>query len=179
MKINKLGGEQPLPAMGACNLSSINISAYVKNEFTENAYVDLNELSRDMMIYVKAMDKIVDENSERHALQGQREFSRKYRNIGIGVMGLADAMIKLGIRYGSKESIDWANDLMKTIFRSAVQASNYLAKQIGKFPGYDDRIFDSAIIRNAFSPEEINLMRKYGLRNSSLISVAPTGSKIQ
>ena len=169
-------GEQPLPAMGACNLSSINISAYIKNEFTENAYVDLNELSRDMMIYVRAMDKIVDENSERHALQGQRDFSRKYRNIGIGVMGLADAMIKLGIVYGSKDSIDFANNLMKIIFRSAVQASNYLAKTLGKFPGYDNRIFDSAIIRNAFSPEEVNSMRKYGLRNSSLISIAPTGS---
>lgn len=170
-------GEQPLPKYGACNLSSINISEYVLNPFTEDAIINYAALGRDMYIYVRGMDDIVTENSELHALEQQREFSRNYRNIGIGVMGLGDALIKMGIKYGSEESIHWLSDLMKFIFRNAVFASNKLALERGTFPKYDSCIFDSAIIKNAFSMEEIRELKKNGLRNASLLSIAPTGLK--
>lgn len=170
-------GEQPLPKAGACNLSSINLSEYICKSFTEEAYVDYSSLLADIYIYVKAMDKIVTENSELHALKEQREFSKNYRNIGIGLMGLADALIKLGIKYGSDESIHLIKDVSEFLFKNAVLASCSLAKDLGAFPKYDSKVFESSIIKEHFSLEEINTLRKFGLRNASLISVAPTGLK--
>ena len=127
-------GEQPLPKYGACNLASINLSEYVLNPFSADATLNESELIKDIKIYVEAMDTIVDENSKFHALPQQREFSQNYRNIGIGVMGIADMFIKLNLRYGSSESKQLLKHLMPLIFREAVIASSQLAKAKGSFP---------------------------------------------
>ena len=169
-------GEQPLPASGACCLSSINISEYVVNPYTENAVIDFKQLDSDMYIYVKAMDDIVSEGSNLHALQEQRDFALKYRNIGIGIMGLGDAFIKLGVKYGDDQSKYITRKLSEILFRAAVKASSRLAKERGTFSAYDERMWESTIMTNHFSPEEIAEMKPFGLRNSSLLSVAPTGS---
>lgn len=169
-------GEQPLPKYGACNLASINLSEYVLNPFSADATLNESELIKDIKIYVEAMDIIVDENSKFHALPQQREFSQNYRNIGIGVMGIADMFIKLNLRYGSSESKQLLKHLMPLIFREAVIASSQLAKTKGSFPKYDERIWDSTIIQKHFNSAEISELRKNGLRNSSLLSIAPTGS---
>ena len=123
------------------------------------------------------MDKVLEENLERHALPEQREMARKYRNIGVGIMGLADLFVKLGIKYGSSDSIGIARNLMKFLFRESVKVSAANGRIYGNFPGYSPKVWDSTIIKNAFTEEEIEEFKKQNtLRNCSLLSIAPTGS---
>lgn len=170
-------GEQPLPKHGACNLSSINISEYIDEPFTEHATLCVDRLCADMKCIVRAMDDIIDENSGNHALEEQRQMALRFRNIGIGVMGMHDALIKLNIEYGSKKAIEFVSYIMRTLFREAVYASAELAEVRGNFPGYSEKVWNADIFKNAFSTNELEQLKNNGkLRNCSLISVAPTGS---
>ena len=170
-------GEQPLPKHGACNLSSINVSEYILNPFTNDAKIDYNSLKEDISSIVKAMDDVLEENLLNHALKEQRDMAYNYRNIGIGIMGLADLFIKLGMKYGSEESLKVARELMRFIFRESVYASINLAKVRGSFPKYSPDIWDSEIIGHSFTDAEVDNLKKINkLRNCSLISIAPTGS---
>lgn len=169
--------EQPLGKHMACNLSSINIGAYVQNPYTDHASLDYLSLTNDIPYIVEAMDDILSENLKNHALPEQREMAEKYRNIGIGIMGLADALIKLGITYGSGKAVEFTKALMRTLFRHSLLASVNLAKKRGNFPGYSQDIWDAEIIYEAFSESEIDMLKDGGyLRNCSLLSIAPTGS---
>ena len=170
-------GEQPLPKHGACNLCSINISEYVLDPWTSKAKIDYFSLENDLVEIVSEMDKVLEENASRHALPEQKEMALKYRNIGIGIMGLADMFVKMGIKYGSPDSIGIATTLMRFIFRTSIKISAANGKIYGNFPGYDPKVWDSTIIRNAFTEEEIEELKKQNtLRNCSLLSIAPTGS---
>lgn len=170
-------GEQPLPKNGACNLCSINVANYVLEPFTNQSRIDYDTLKEDIHVIVEEMDKVLEENAERHALQEQKWMALTYRNIGIGIMGLADLFVKMQLRYGSAKSVELARSLMKFIFRESVYASVNLAKKLGNFPGYDSKVWESSIIKNAFNKEEIELLKLTNkLRNCSLLSVAPTGS---
>lgn len=170
-------GEQPLPPHGACNLSSINVSKYVVNPFTTDAYIDWDTLGNDIAPIVEEMDKVLEENAFRHALPEQIKMALTYRNIGIGIMGLADMFVKLGVKYGSANSVEIASTLMQFIFKKSVEASVNLAEKLGNFPGYDDKVWDSEIMKNAFDAETLKEYKQKGkLRNCSLLSVAPTGS---
>ena len=170
-------GEQPLPKHGACNLCSINVSEYVLDPWTSKAKIDYFSLENDLVEIVSEMDKVLEENASRHALPEQKEMALKYRNIGIGIMGLADMFVKMGIKYGSPDSIGIATTLMRFIFRTSIKISAANGKIYGNFPGYDPKVWDSTIIRNAFTEEEIEELKKQNtLRNCSLLSIAPTGS---
>lgn len=170
-------GEQPLPKNSACNLCSINVSEYVLNPWTSNARIDYVSLGNDLVEIVSEMDKVLEENANRHALSEQKEMALKYRNIGIGIMGLADMFVKMGIKYGSSDSIGIATTLMKFIFRKSVKISAANGKIYGNFPGYSPKVWDSTIIKKAFTKEEIEELKKQNtLRNCSLLSIAPTGS---
>lgn len=170
-------GEQPLPKHGACNLCSINVSEYVLDPFTSKARIDYGSLKQDIIDIVSEMDVVLEENAKRHALEEQRQMALKYRNIGIGIMGLADLFVKLGFKYGSPDSVGIAGNLMKVMFRESVIISAANGRLYGNFPGYSPKVWDSSIIRNAFTEEEIEELRKQNtLRNCSLLSIAPTGS---
>ena len=169
-------GEQPLPSSGACNLSSVNLSEYVLNPFTDLAQFDTVQFVKDIALYVKEMDMIIDENAKLHALPEQQEFAKNYRNIGIGIMGLADCLLKLGFRYGSKPAVEFIDEIGSIMFRSAVVASAFLAQELGSFPKYSEKVWDSKIMKKHFDSHEIEVLKQKGLRNASLLSVAPTGS---
>lgn len=169
--------EQSLPKHGACNLCSFNLFEYVKNPFTENSEFDYEMFKKDIPLVVRAMDDIIDENMENHPLKEQAEISRLYRNIGIGFMGLADALIAMGITYGSEEAIKFVGEISKFLFRQSVIASVNLGVERGHFPKYDPVVWDSEIIKNSFNDEEIAwLKRTNRLRNAEILSIAPTGS---
>ena len=124
--------EEPLPAFGSCNLSSINLSELVEKPFTKEAKFNVKrfkELIKDGVIY---LNEILDENSKLHPLPEQREMSDNWRQIGLGILGLADMFIKLGIRYGSDESIDLINKIGKIMINEALKTSALLAKKQGK-----------------------------------------------
>ena len=171
--------EQPLPKHGACNLCSINLSEYVNRPFTSKAMIDYNTLKKDLAVIVEAMDDVLEENLANHALKEQRLMAENYRNIGIGVMGLADALVKLGVKYGSDDAIDIVRHLMRFIFREAVIVSSQLGIKRGNFPLYSPEVWDSQIIAHNFTDEEIAQLKEINhLRNCSLLSVAPTGLKL-
>lgn len=170
-------GEQPLPKHGACNLASINLSEYVDHPYTQNVSFDFNTLISDVGHIVRAMDDVLEENLSNHALPEQQAMAARYRNLGIGVMGIHDMFIKFGFKYGDTLSIKLLEDIMGVLFRAAVNASVELAKTRGNFPGYNHKIWDSSIIKYAFSDEMIKELKHIDrLRNCSLLSVAPCGS---
>ena len=169
--------EQPLPKHGACNLCSINLSEFVLNPYTDKSEFAIDQLKAAIKVIVPAMDRIIDENANNHALPEQKEMALNYRNIGIGVMGLHDCLAKLGLTYGSNESLKFTAELMRNIFRFAVTESVRLGKDLGSFPKYEPSVWDSDIIKNAFNKQEIEHFKQINcLRNCSLLTVAPNGS---
>lgn len=169
-------GEQPLPKNMACCLSSINLAEFVVNPYTQDCYFDFPGFIYAIQHGVKYLDHIVDINASRHPLKEQQENSLNYRNIGLGVFGYGSMLMKMGIKYGSTDAQTLTDDIFSLLFRRAVIESSDLARQYGTFPLYDERVWDSEIIRKHFNEEEIELFRQDGLRNCSLISIAPTGS---
>ena len=164
--------EAMLPAFGACNLGSFCLSAYVKdNEF------DFNTFANDIPIAVKAMNDILDESIDLLPIQEQKDIVAKWRILGLGIMGLADVFIKLGIKYGSEESIKLSDEIGFTLINNAVLASAMLAKEYGTFPAYNyDAISQSEFYINNINEDIKNIVEKYGLRNGQLLSIAPNGS---
>ena len=170
-------GEQPLPKNFSCNLGSLNLSEFVVYPYTKNAYFDWDDFINAVGIAVEALDNIIDENIERHALKEQAENSRNYRNIGLGVMGYANMLFKLRLTYGSEEAIEFTDALFSRMLNAALYESALLAKKKGAFPKCKkEEILQSQIIVNHASESVKEIIEKYGLRNCSLISIAPTGS---
>ena len=170
-------GEQPLAKHSACNLCSINLSEYVLNPFTQEVQFDWDSFTEDIDYIVEAMDDIIDENLKNHALEEQRNQVAKYRNLGIGIMGIHDMFIKYGFKYGDPLSKDLLKSIVNVLFRTSVLASAKWGMLRGNFPGYEDSIWEASILKKVFKPEEIKDLKKNNhLRNCSLLSVAPCGS---
>lgn len=169
--------EETLPAFGSCNLSSINLSEFVKNPFTEKAEFDyerFKEMVREGVIF---LNEVLDENMNLHPLPQQREMARELRQIGLGIMGLADMFIKLGIRYGSQESIDLIHKIGRVLVNEALRQSALLAKKDGPFPRYrEEAVLKSPFLLSNADEDVLELIKKYGLRNSQLLTIPPTGS---
>lgn len=170
--------EQPLPKHGACCLASINLSEFVIHPYTDDAWIDTSAFVEAVAVGITTLDKLIDENYYRHPLKEQRDMSFNYRNVGLGCCGYATMLMKLGLKYGSEEAIELTDSLFGLMFRAAVIASNELAKKLGPYPNYKDCIWDSEIMRNHFDTESIERMKPFGLRNCSLLSIAPTGSNV-
>lgn len=176
--------EEPLPAGGACNLGAINLSKFVLDPYTETAIIDYMELACTIYKAVYAINDLLIEGADLHPLEMQRESVKKYRQIGLGVMGFADMLIKLGITYGSEESIKIIDELGSFILYHAIIASNDYMKEKGLEPfyGYDaERLKRSKPIRNLLENIEYNDDKlckalEEGLFNSQLLTIAPTGS---
>src|SRR5665213_2955388 len=128
-------GEQPLPPYGACLLGSINLAALVRDPFTPEAKLDLDELNRLVPLAVRMMDNTIDVS--RFPLEEQLREARAKRRIGLGITGLADALIQCGVRYGSAEAVSLTETWMRAIRRAAYLASADLAREKGPFPLFD------------------------------------------
>jgi len=170
-------GEQPLMPHGSCNLASVNVKAFVRNPFTEEAHFDYERFEYVVGEMVYALDDLLTMLGDRHALKEQREHVKKYREVGLGIMGLADLALAMQMPYGSPEFIEFLDEMMRNMLNSAAKASALNAKSKGTFPLYDyDKISSSKFYKDTINPEVDKLIKKHGMRNSRLISVAPTGS---
>lgn len=171
-------GEQPLPKHGACNLGSINLAEFVINPFMKNAYFDGESFRKAVEIAVEALDVVLDENMNNHPLKEQRDMAYNYRNIGLGIMGMHDFLIKLGITYGTENSKVVIDNVMDLMFRTAFITSSNLARIKGAFPNYSHKVLSSHIVKNHFTENELVSLGVYenGIRNCSLLSIAPSGS---
>lgn len=170
--------EEPLPAGGSCMLGSLNLSEFVLHPFTMDACVDYLELTDAVRTAVVALNDILEEGMERLPLEEQRKSVEEWRQIGLGSMGMADMLIKLGVTYGSDEAVEVVGNIYKLIAQEAVRASLELAKSRGKYSRCDGtQIVESSFIKALDLPKEIlEDIRTYGLRNSQLLTCAPTGS---
>lgn len=166
--------EEPLGPMEACLLSSINLAEFV----TDKQTFDFNKFRKTVSIAVRATNEVLDEGIPLHPLQEQRNMAKQWRKIGVGIMGLADCLIKLGIRYGSHEAINICDLIGSAMADEALKTSALLAKeQYGPYPNYDyDAIKKSDFFTEHASQETRDLVSCYGLRNSQILCVAPTGS---
>lgn len=165
--------EEPLPAGGSCLLGSINLSEFV-DSYGEFDYEDFRNT---VGIAVVALNEVLDEGMELHPLKEQRESVRDWRQIGLGIFGLADMLIKMGIKYGSEESIDVCNSIASEMIDAAILASSNLAGLHGTYPKYKKEKIEASYFlhRNVFKGT-MNNVKKYGLRNSQLLTIAPTGT---
>ncbi len=167
-------GEQPLPPYGACLLGSINMAKLVKNPFEANAELDPKALDDLVRMAVRMMDNVVD--ASRFPLPEQEAEARAKRRIGLGVTGLADALLMMGLRYGAPEAAAQTETWMKAIARSAYLASVDLAKEKGAFPLFDaDQYLASGTMR-AMDEDVRQAIKVHGIRNALLTSIAPTGT---
>ena len=164
--------EEPLPAGGSCLLGSINLA-----EFVIDGKFDFDEFSRVVHIAVRALNNVLDEGLQLHPLEEQRNSVRDWRQIGLGIFGLADALIKMELTYGSPESLDMCQGIATTMIREAISESATLSKEFGSYPMYyADNILKSKFLKMNGSNELLDLVEWYGLRNSQLLTIAPTGS---
>ena len=148
----------------------------MRNPYTLEAYFDFEDFEKHIKIGIRALDGIIDENLNRHALKEQAKNSKNYRNIGLGVFGYANMLFMLRIKYGSEEAKIFTDALFNFMFRTAVIEDSILAEELGAFPKFNKKVWDSTIIKNHFSPKELEDLRNCKLRNCSLLSIAPTGS---
>ena len=169
-------GEQPLPPNGACLLGSFNLVKYVKHNGSQSgdkATFDYEKLKADIPHVVRAMDNVVDRAV--YPLPAQEKEAKDKRRMGLGVTGVANAIEALGFPYGSPEFMDTMEEIMRTIRDGCYRASIELAKEKGPFPLYSHKFLDSGFAETL--PGDIrNDIGEYGIRNSHLLSVAPTGT---
>ena len=170
--------EEPLPAGGSCLLGSLNLSEFVVHPFTDKAHIDYDSLEEAVAIAVLGLNEVLNEGMMLHPLHEQRESVKNWRQIGLGTMGLADMLIKLGIKYGSEEALKVTEEVYKTIAVTAILTSLDLAKTSGCYPMCNkEKIANSAFIKALNLPENvISDIKTYGLHNSQLLTCAPTGS---
>ena len=167
-------GEQPLPPYGACLLGSINLSRLVVDAFDEGAALDEDALDDLVAVAVRMMDNVVD--ASKFPLEAQAREAQAKRRIGLGVTGLADALLMVGLRYGSDEAARQSERWLHRIARAAYLASVDLAKEKGAFPLFDADGYLASGTMQAMDEDVREAVRTHGIRNALLTSIAPTGT---
>lgn len=169
--------EEPLPAGGSCLLGSLNLSEFVRDAFTDHASFDFDGLKHAVKVSVRALNEVLEEGLPMHPLPEQRESVNDWRQIGLGIMGLADMLIKMGITYGESEALELCDQIGFLMADTAIAASAMLAKEKGPFPKYkQENILSTPYFQANTSEGTVELVKKYGLRNSQLLTIAPTGT---
>src|SRR5215472_14399208 len=167
-------GEQPLPPYGACLLGSINLARLVRNPFDEDAHIDLGELSSLVHTAVRFLDNIID--ISRFPLTEQRAEAFAKRRLGLGVTGLADALIFCRARYGSKQSLALTDKWLGEIDHAAYAASVEIAAEKGSFPLFNRAEFLARPHIQSLPTDIRDAIAAHGIRNGLLTSIAPTGT---
>jgi len=167
-------GEQPLPPYGACLLGSVNLARLVRAPFEADAALDLEALKDLVRVAVRMMDNVVD--ASRFPLEAQAREAQAKRRIGLGVTGLADALLMLGLRYGADDAVAQSEIWMKEIAHAAYWASVELAREKGAFPLFDAEAFLASGNMAQMDQDLREAIAKDGIRNALLTSIAPTGT---
>ncbi len=167
-------GEQPLPPYGACLLGSVNLARLVADPFSSDARVDEAALAALVRTAVRMMDNVVD--ASRFPLPAQAQEAQAKRRIGLGVTGLADALLMVGLRYGSEEAAAQTGAWLRLVAREAYLASVDLAREKGAFPLFDAEKFLASGTMAGMDEDVRAAVRDHGIRNALLTSIAPTGT---
>ncbi|WP_374654848.1 LAGLIDADG family homing endonuclease [Dongia sp.] len=167
-------GEQPLPPYGACLLGSINLTTLIQEPFTAEAHLDLTALDRLVRVSVRMMDNTIDVSN--FPLEAQAAEARNKRRIGLGVTGLADALIMCEARYGGPKAIKLTDEWLRAISRAAYLASTELAVEKGAFPLFEREKFLASETVQSLDKDVQAAIARHGIRNALLTSIAPTGT---
>ena len=174
--------EEPLPAGGSCLLGSLNLAEFVKDPFGKRPAFDIPSFKQAVKVAIRALNQVLDEGLPLHPLQIQRDSVAKWRQIGLGIMGFGDMLIKMRIPYGSDRCSNLIATIGMALCNTGLQESALLAKELGTFEAYNpDYILNSFYLQSKIKEgviyeETIDLIKAHGLRNSQLFTIAPTGS---
>ena len=164
--------EQPLPDGGCCNLGAVNLERFVD----ENQNFMVEEFKETVETGTRFLDNVVDYNLDRHALEDQKKNAMNDRRVGLGILGLGDMLVRMGIQYDSEDAIQTIDQIM-TIFRdTAYETSINLAKEKGQFPHFDWKGYNKSKFVKALPKTIKEKIKNNGIRNCTLTTVAPTGS---
>ncbi len=167
-------GEIPLPPYGACNLGSLNLVAFVRRPFDDDACLDHVALAAAATLATRMLDNVVDVSG--FPLSQQAEQAHGTRRLGLGVTGLADALLMLGLRYGSEAACEAAAGMMRTVCHAAYRASVALARERGPFPFLEREPYLAAPFVHALPGDVRDGIARHGIRNSHLTAIAPAGT---
>lgn len=174
--------EEPLPAGGSCLLGALNLSEFVENPFTDKAAFNIPEFKHAVRIAIRALNNVLDEGLKLHPLDEQILTVNDWRQIGLGIMGFADMLLKMGCQYDSARALNIIDMVGKTLVNTGLEESALLAMDTESFPKCENKkLLASTFIQvlknsNVITENTINLIRQHGLRNSQLFTIAPTGS---
>lgn len=164
--------EEPLPAGGSCLLGALNLAAFVDGGIFKH-----DEFKKAIFTAVKALNDVLDEGLDLHPLEEQRNSVKQWRQIGLGIMGLADCLAKMCIPYGSNSSLEFCDAIGFELADTAIQASAFLAKEQGPYEKFDYKyLIDNSYFRENTCNDTRAYVKEYGMRNSQLLTIAPTGS---
>jgi len=167
--------EQPLPPYGCCCLGSIDLTRFIREPFDDKTHFDFAGFSELCRIATRMLDNVLDVTV--WPLPQQQQEMRNKRRIGLGFTGLGDALVMLGLRYDSQPARDMARKISETMRDAAYDASNELARERGAFPLFNaDMYLSSPRFASRLPAALKEKIRKHGLRNSHLLSIAPTGT---
>ena len=164
--------EQPLPDGGCCNLGALNLERFVDS----NGNFDFDGFKETTAVGARFLDNVIDYNLERHALEEQKQNAMNDRRVGLGILGLGDMLVKMGIKYDSDEALDTINKIMKIHRDTAYETSAELAKEKGQFPNFDWEGYSESLFVQDLPKELQEKIKNHGVRNCTLTTVAPTGS---
>ena len=168
--------EQALENYGNCCLGNINLSLFVKDEFTEQSCVDWEKLDRSLSYSVRFLDNILDYNEDKHPLGFQTEASQRSRRIGVGFTGFGDMLVKLGKKYDSDNAVEFTDKLFKHIKNTVYSSSSKLAEEKGTFPAYDPEQHFKSPFLDSLDEKVLGKVKENGLRNACILTVPPVGS---
>lgn len=161
----------------SCNLGSINLYNCIKNPFTDNAELDVEKFTNLVKLGVRALNDVLDYGYDMQPLPANRKCIDDWRPIGLGLFGVGDALIAMKLKYGSKKSIDFIKQVGKNMINTALFESIFLAEKYGKFRNFNDYVAMSFLLNQPFIDSRVHyLIEVHGLRNGSLLSIAPTGT---
>lgn len=169
-------GEEPLQAYGACDLGSINLSAFVTDRFSDTAALDWKLLEKVVRYAVRFLDDVLDYNMDKHALEAQKEASKQSRRIGVGVTGMADMFVKLKIKYDSEKALAFADNLFSMIKTTAYDESCEIAREKGSFLAFDKEKHLGMDFVKGLDAGVKEKIAEYGLRNVAILTIPPVGS---
>ena len=164
--------EQPLPDGGCCNLGALNLERFVDND----GNFDFDGFRDTTAIGARFLDNVIDYNVDRHALEDQKQNAINDRRVGLGILGLGDMLVKMGIKYDSDEALETIGKIMKIHRDTAYETSAALAEEKGQFPNFDWDGYSQSLFIQDLSEDLQEKIKNHGIRNSTLTTVAPTGS---
>jgi ribonucleoside-diphosphate reductase alpha chain len=168
--------EEPLETYGDCCIGSINLAAFVNDSHAQNAQLNIASLEKATRYAVRFLDNVLAWNEERHPLRGQEAAALRGRRIGLGIMGLADMLCKLNLRYDGDTGIEFAEKTVEKIKFWAYDESANIAAEKSPFPVFNAAAHLENPFFKDFSPELIEKIERNGLRNVTLLTIPPTGS---